>query len=207
MLREKPEDAQTLEFCQRLKTELDGVSAFSAPLRVQLDSKIGRGGNKRWDWVRRGAPVILEVGPRDVGNDVVTLIRRDRLYENEKVVARATPRAEFVANVAALLAEIQASLFAEAKERLQANIRKLTNWAAVVDYFGKGGDDEDREFKGWVRAPWARPTGAELEEVDARLKAFKLTLRNIPLAQEPASGPCIFTGRPAVEDILIARAY
>jgi prolyl-tRNA synthetase len=46
-----------------------------------------------------------------------------------------------------------------------------------------------------------------LEEVEARLKQFKLTLRNIPLDQKPATGRCIFTGRAAVEEILIARAY
>ena len=58
-----------------------------------------------------------------------------------------------------------------------------------------------------MRAPWARPTGAELEEVETRLKAFKLSLRNIPLAQQPVAGRCVFTGREAVENILIARAY
>ena len=58
-----------------------------------------------------------------------------------------------------------------------------------------------------MRAPWARPTGAELEAVEARLKALKLTLRNVPVGQGAASGVCVFTGRPAVEEILIARAY
>ena len=58
-----------------------------------------------------------------------------------------------------------------------------------------------------MRAPWSRPTGAELEAVEARLKALKLTLRNIPMGQGQASGACVFTGEPAVEDILIARAY
>jgi prolyl-tRNA synthetase len=58
-----------------------------------------------------------------------------------------------------------------------------------------------------VRAPWSRPTGAALDAIDERLKALKLTLRNIPLDQNPVSGPCLFTGEPAVEEVLIARAY
>ena len=48
---------------------------------------------------------------------------------------------------------------------------------------------------------------AALEEVGNRLKALKLTIRNAPLAQPASYGVCIFTGAPAVEEILIARAY
>ncbi|PWB82505.1 MAG: proline--tRNA ligase [Methylocystaceae bacterium] len=209
MLREKPEDADVLAFCEKLKSELDGLVALKAPLRAHVDKKPARAANKRWDWVRRGAPIILEIGPRDAANDVVTLIRRDRLRDGDRIVSTATLRAEFLAQAPALLAEIQRSLFEEAKARLEANIRTgYTSFDEISDYFGKAAeDDEASAFKGWVRAPWSRPTGAELEEVEARLKAFKLTLRNVPLGQAPVSASCIFTGRPAVEEILIARAY
>jgi len=208
MLREKPEDAQVLAFCEKLKAELDAVHALGAPLRAHLDKKAARAANKRWDWVRRGAPIILEVGPRDAASDAVTLIRRDRLRDGDKIVSTAAPRAEFLARAPELLAEIQNALFQEAKSRLHANIRSdLSTFEAIGAYFGAACDEEGGAFKGWVRAPWARPTGAELDAVETRLKEFKLTLRNIPLDQSPPTGVCIFTGRPAVEDILIARAY
>ena len=48
---------------------------------------------------------------------------------------------------------------------------------------------------------------AELETVVEKLKAEKLTFRNVPRESEPADGTCIFTGEPAVERILVARAY
>jgi prolyl-tRNA synthetase len=54
---------------------------------------------------------------------------------------------------------------------------------------------------------WSRPTGVALEEVGTRLKALKLSIRNAPQAQPSSFGKCIFTGAPAVEEILIARAY
>ncbi len=208
MLREKPEDAAVLAFCEKLKAELDGLTALGAPLRAHLDKKATRAANKRWDWVRRGAPIILEVGPRDAASDAVTLIRRDRLRDGDKIVSVTTPRVDFLEHAPALLSEIQASLFEEAKVRLQANIRSdLKTFEAIAAYFGAAAEDEGGAFKGWVRAPWARPTGAELEAVEARLKEFKLTLRNIPLDQAPIEGACAFTGRKAVEEILIARAY
>jgi prolyl-tRNA synthetase len=208
MLREKPEDAAVLAFCDKLKIELDGVVALGAPLRAHLDKKAARAANKRWDWVRRGAPIILEVGPRDAAGDAVTLLRRDRLRDGDKIVSATMLRAEFVARAPALLAEIQSSLFEEARARLFGNIHSdFTSFEAIGDYFGATAEEEGGAFKGWIRAPWARPTGAELEQVEMRLKQFKLTLRNIPLDQAAATGRCIFTGRAAVEDILIARAY
>jgi prolyl-tRNA synthetase len=209
MLREKPEDAEVLAYCEALKGELDDLVALKAPLRAHVDKKPVRAANKRWDWARRGAPIILEIGPRDAANGMVTMIRRDRLRDGDKIVSAAMPRADFIAQAPALLAEIQAALYAEAKARLEASIRSdLTSFDAIAEYFGKAAeDDEASAFKGWVRAPWSRPTGAELEEVEGKLKALKLTLRNIPLDQGAASGACVFTGRPAVEEILIARAY
>ncbi|HJW41027.1 MAG TPA: hypothetical protein VJ476_07340, partial [Rhizomicrobium sp.] len=111
--------------------------------------------------------------------------------------------------VPAMLAEIQATLFKEAKARLDANIRTdITTWDALAEYFGAGaGEDDNDEFKGWVRAPWCRATGAELDAIDARLKTLKLTLRNTPTDQPKTFGPCIFTGKPGMEEVLIARAY
>jgi len=208
MLREKPEDAEVLAFCEKLKRELDGLTAFGAPLRAHLDKKAERAANKRWDWVRRGAPIILEVGPRDMANDSVTLLRRDRLRDGEKIAAVTLTRAELLAQAPALLAQIQDALLAEAKARRDDNIRAdLSTFEAIAEYFGEDAEDGAGAFKGWVRAPWSRPSGAELEQVEQRLKAYKLTLRNVPLEQGPARGKCVFTGRDAVEEILIARAY
>jgi prolyl-tRNA synthetase len=134
----------------------------------------------------------------------VSVIRRDRLYqENGKLASTIQPRAEFVAGVPALLEEIQAGLFAEAKARLDANIRRdVTDFAGLERFFETGG-----QFPGWVEVEWSRPTGDELDAVDQRLKALKLTLRNVPENAAPASGTCIFTGKPAVERVLVGRSY
>ncbi|WP_294540522.1 proline--tRNA ligase [uncultured Rhodoblastus sp.] len=211
MLREKPEDAEVLAYCERLEAEIGKLSAFGQPLRVKLDNKPARSANKRWDWVRRGAPILLEVGPRDMASDQVTLIRRDKLRDGDKIVSQGILRSGFLERAPDLLAEIQANLYAEAKARLDGNIRSdFEDFEAIAAYFGAAAEDDEARssFRGWARAPWARPTGGELEAVEARLKALKLTLRNVPTGrQAPLDAACVFTGRPAVEEILIARAY
>ena len=61
---------------------------------------------------------------------------------------------------------------------------------------------------GWADVAWSRPTGAQLDKVVERLKALKLTIRNAPMGQTGHPGaPCIFTGGPAVERVLIGRSY
>jgi prolyl-tRNA synthetase len=210
ILRDKPEDAEVLQYCEELVAELRSQSVFGDPLRAHLDSKAGRSADKRWDWVRRGAPLILEIGARDAGSAKVAYIRRDAPRDGDKIKTHLADRAEFVANAGALLTEIQGALKAEAQTRLTSNITSgLKSFEDVAEFFGAAADDDEapQAFKGWVRAGWSRPTGAGLDDIAERLKRLKLTLRNAPLDQSKRSATCIFTGAPAVEDIIIARAY
>ncbi len=210
MLRGKPEDSDVLAYCELLRKRIGEKAAFGERVRVYLDKKDIRSAEKRWDWVRRGAPIILEIGPRDVAAGNVTYLRRDRLRDGDKVNSERSTHDEFVSEVANMLTDIQEKLYLEAKTRLDTNIRSDIKTAAELsDYFGAstGDDDEAVEFKGWVRAPWAAPTGASLEKVEAQLKASKLTIRNAPLDQPDKVGKCIFTGEDGVEEVLIARSY
>lgn len=204
MLRDKPEDADVLACCEALVAELAKAHVFGQPCRAFLDTKKIKSAEKRWNWVRRGAPVIVEIGPRDAASGQVTFMRRDDLRDGDKVRSHAMDRANFTGGIVKLLTDIQDSLFTTAKARLDANIRRgVTDWAGVEDYFA---GDEDT-FKGWLRISWAKPTGGELDAIDTKLKALKLTIRNAPMDQPATCAPCLFTGRPGVEEVLIGRAY
>ncbi len=202
MLRETQEDEAVLEYCRSLRIELLAQSAFGEPLRVLLDTKAIKASNKRWAWVKKGAPIIVEVGPRDMGEGKAAVLRRDRLYKEDGKLATAfTPRGEFVAAASAMLEEIQAGLYRQAKERMETNIRRdITDLAAHF-----AGDEAG--FAGWVEVQWAKPSGTALDKIVEQLKALKLTMRNSPLNADTADGPCFFTGEPAVERILIGRTY
>jgi prolyl-tRNA synthetase len=205
MLRDKPEDEAVLAYCEEVRQSLSGLSTLGEPIRVLLDKSPGKAAAKRWAWVKKGAPVIVEVGPRDMENDKVTVLRRDALWNAEtgKPAMAFTARDKFVESAAQLLGDIQASLFNEARERRDANIiRGLTDWHDVVNFFRKSG-----KYPGWVEVQWARPSGAELEAVVEKLKGEKLTFRNVPRDNSHADGVCVFSGEPAVERILVARAY
>jgi prolyl-tRNA synthetase len=205
MLRGDDGDAALLAYCETLRADIAAHDALREPVRVLLDAKPGKAAAKRWDWVRKGAPVIIEVGGRDREGGVVSLLRRDQLWnaENGKPAFTTPSWQDAAASIPDLLADIQASLFAEAHERREANIeRGIATLDALTAFFG-----EDRRYPGWVEVQWSKPTGAALDAVVEQLKANKLTLRNVPIDAPAADGPCIFTGAPAVERIYVARSY
>ena len=101
-----------------------------------------------------------------------------------------------------VLADMQSALLTEAAERRDANItRGVTEFAAVEEHFAAS------RYPGWVEVQWSKPTGAALEKVVEQLKEHKLTIRNVPMDALPVDGACIFTGEPATERVLLAKAY
>src|SRR5579862_8298868 len=106
ILRDKPEDGEVLAYADALAKALNGQSALGERLRALVDVRGMRSADKRWDWVRRGAPVIVEVGPRDAASGQVTFMRRDRLRDGEKIASQSTSREAFVGGAPAMLAEI-----------------------------------------------------------------------------------------------------
>ncbi|WP_425230508.1 aminoacyl--tRNA ligase-related protein [Sphingomonas sp.] len=203
MLRDGPEDEALVAYCKALQQELATLAAFGEPLRALLDLKPAKAAAKRWGWVKKGAPLVVEVGPRDMAGGNVSVVRRDRLYRADgKLDSAIVARATFVAEASGLLESVQAALFAEAAARLRGSIAPAADLAAVEAHFA-----DTCANPGWVDVAWARPAGAALDAVVERLKALKLTIRNAPLAQGAIDGPCVFTGAPAVERVLVGRAY
>ena len=204
MLRDKPEDEALLAYCEDLRAAIAGTSTLGEKTRVLLDKKPGKAAAKRWDWVRKGAPVILEVGGRDMENGTVSLLRRDRLWDaNGKPDFSAPAASDAPGLIPALLEEIQQALYDEAAARRDANITRGITSLDELSAFYSG----DAKYPGWAEVQWSKPTGAALDAVVEKLKALKLTVRNVPIGAEPVSGTCIFTGEPAAERIYVARAY
>ena len=203
MLREDDGDAAILDYCKALQADLNSQMALGERIRVHLDKRQGKSQTKRWEWLKKGAPFVVEIGARDVASGKLAAIRRDDLYrEDGKLNSQFPAREEFIANAGAQLEAIQASLFTEAKARLDSNIvRNLSDWPSIAAYF------KDTPIPGWVEISWSKPTGEALAAVVEKIKALKLTIRNVPNNGTQASGVCPLTGEPAVEHILIGRAY
>ena len=203
MLRDTPEDDDLVAYCEKIAAGLRQRSAFDEPVRVLVDKKHGKPAGKRWSWVKKGAPVILEIGGRDAAGENVTMLRRDALYQdNGKLMSAALGWNEFVAQAPDLMHAIQQNLHDEAQVRMNANIRDDIMTFEDLSKFYK-----TEKYAGWVKLQWSKPGGEALDKIVEKLKKLKLTIRNSPENAGVADGTCFFTGEPAVEYILIGRAY
>ena len=203
MLRDAPEDEALVAYAKHVQSTLSKLSAFGEPVRALLDLKPAKAATKRWGWVKKGAPIVIEIGGRDMAGGAVSVIRRDSLYRADgKLDSRVTPRGDLEADAPGLLEAIQTALHDQATARLKAGITPVADFAALAAMFA-----DTATKPGWAEVRWSRPTGAALDQVVERLKALKLTARNTPLDAQPVDGACVFTGEPAVERLLIGRAY
>jgi prolyl-tRNA synthetase len=192
------EGPAVLEAAEELAREIDELSFEGAEVRVSADLRDREPPDKRWEWTRKGVPLILELGPRDLKEGVVALRRRDAGDQRPESVERD----QIAAAIPSLLAEIQASYRDAAAERLRSRTRLgATGLAEFREWFDT--DPADAEAGGFLRAPWSEaPESAEL------LEELKVTVRCIPFDQElPPDSRCVLTDKPAVVEAVFAKAY
>lgn len=190
---------QVLEACHSLETELKGLAWEGKALQVHVDDRDLRGGEKMWSWVKKGVPVRVEIGPRDLEKGGVFMARRDT---GEK---QPMERAAFVAGIRDLLEEIQSNLFQRALDHRRAHSRTFDNRDDFYAFF-QSGAGEDEPSGGFAWAHWA---GGPKEE-EMLQKELKVTVRCIPYEEDAdGSGPgtCPFTGKESPRRVVFARAY
>lgn len=194
--RSDEERSTVLEYCQNLKQELTAQRYGNRNIEIIIDDRDLRGGEKTWQQIKRGVPLRMEVGPRDVAADSVFLGRRDKSPKDKSGIARA----ELVANVGSILDEMQTGLY----ERALAFQKEHTHEIDSLDEFRKFFESKGEKTidGGFVLSPWC-----EDEEVVKILKDMKVTTRCIPENQEPIDAKCIFTGKPTTRRAVFAKAY
>ena len=200
-----PDDTETvMNYIKQLQTDLQKQTPFSEKIRVKLDKRDKSSVDKFWEWTRKGAPIILEVGKRDV--DGGNLMVRQRIYINMPEGKQVIGRDDFVAKAAEYLENIQKEMFTKAERRLHDNIRTdITTKEAFAEYFANANEwiEDGKQGKvAFVRGKWCGD--AATEEI---LKQMKITIRCLPSDQSGTTGECLLTGKPATTDVIYARCY
>ena len=175
---------------------------------VKVDDREGmQPGAKYYEWERKGVPVRIEVGPKDLANGALCVVRRfvlEREGESEqdlrKRKKRFLPRAEAIAGMPALLDTLQKELL----ERARVMREKRTRIIDTLEEF-------EAFFKGAGGFAWVHWAGTRDDE-DAMARRFETSIRCLPFAEEipeagRGPGSCIWTGQPSAQRVLMARAY
>ena len=188
-----------LKYAEEVRQSLREISYHDERVRVDIDSRDIRGGQKNWAAIKQGIPVRVEIGPREIENDTVVVRRRD-FGHNQKI---EMPLNEFIDLLPSLLDDVQAHYLQQGEERLRNNIRDDITTLEELKEFAKSSNPDFPSIKGgWVRAKWC-----EDESTLEALAEAKFTIRCIPLEQSGTEGRCLISGKPASLDVIYAKAY
>jgi len=196
--RNDQERGEVLEYCNSLKKELQSRQFADEAVRVKIDDRDLRGGEKAWQYIKRGVPLRLEIGPRDVQSKSVFLGRRDKAPRDKSGV----PRDEFIGTVDKLLSEIQGGLFDRALQLRESATVTIDSMAEFEEFFTPKNAEKPEIHGGLALCHFV-----DLPEVEEKLKTLKVTVRCIPLDGEDEPGKCLFTGQPSPRRALFAKAY
>ena len=191
--------AKVIEACDNLAARLRDVRYADVPLEVIVDRRDLGGGVKNWEWIKKGVPLRVEIGPRDLEKNAVEVSRRDQAVKAKESMSVE----EFVARAPEILGSIQDSLYQRAKEFRDANTRVIESKQDFYDFFTPKNTAKPEIHGGFALAHW---NGSR--EVEEQIKNdLKVTIRVIPLNDSPEPGKCIFTGEPSARRVVWAKSY
>ena len=127
----RPEDRQSvMNYCEKLACDLQAKHYHHRNLVVEVDDR-DIGGARGWEWIKKGVPLRVEIGPRDIAADSLFVGRRDKTHRDKTTIARA----EFLDRIQTILDEIQDALYQRALAHRQAHTVEIDNQADFDAFF------------------------------------------------------------------------
>lgn len=188
IIHDESQRATIERYCEALKRRLQ-VQPWRSPIQVDVDLRDLRGGEKRWQWIKKGACCIIEVGAKEVEQNTATYSWRDQLEKTTDTTEH------FAATFTSGLHEMQQRLFKRAEAFRDAAMVRIENVESFYAFFKGNG--------GFALAYWS-----EDATVEAKLKEeLKVTVRCLPQKYAEERGNCLFTGKPSCPLAIFAKAY
>ena len=195
--------AAVLAKATELAAALRATSYAGEPLRVEIDDRDLGGGNKSWEWIKKGVPIRLEIGPRDLESGNIAVGRRDKEPKEKEFL----PASSLAVRLPELLAEIQQSLFERALAFRKQQTSRIDTKEEFYAYFTPKNPNKPEIHGGFALTHW---NGSA--EVEAKIKEeLKVTIRCIPEVDgeefTEESGICPFSGEPSKRRVIFGKAY
>ena len=183
-----------IDSCRALAETLSAQTFHGQPLRVHVDDRDMSGGQKKWEWVKKGVPLRIEIGPRDLENQKICLQRRDRPARDKEFLDRE----DFLREVQTHLNEIHQSLL----DKATALREQSTQECCDLETFESHWTSEDNP--GWLLTPW----NGTREQEEHLSQKHKISIRCLPIPEgEISEAPCIVTDTPTTQWALWGRSY
>ena len=189
-----------IESCEAVAQTLRKIEFAGEPIRAHVDKRDLPGGTRNWEWIKKGVPLRIEIGPRDIESRTVMTARRDLGAKAKEPMKRD----DFLQNVADILGQIQSALLEKATAFQNLNTCKLESMEEFKAFFTPKSDDKPEIHGGFALMHWA----GSAEDEERLSKEYKTTIRRIPIGDEYAEeGTCFLTGKPSHRRVVFAKSY
>ncbi len=186
-------NSEVLSYCHKLAEELNKIIYYNKSVVAFVDTTNRRGGEKKWDAIKKGYPLRLEIGKRDIEQNRLPLFLRTK--ENDSILLS---KDELIKEITNYLDQIHDTLYQKAFKFQQENIVSVNSLTEFADLFREG-DVFPNHF---VSAPFI---GNKIVEGQIQ-KEYNVTIRCIPHDQ-PQLAQCIFTKNSGARHAIFAKAY
>ena len=200
VIKKEEERQKIFDYCNDLAARLRSVVYYGRPMNVIVDTRDMNAGEKGWDWIKKGIPLIVEIGPREMAKNAVFIARRDK-RRSERYGQDADA---FVAGVPDLLDEIQANLFNRALSFRDKYTCEIDRWEDFRDFFTPKNPERPEIHGGFALSHWCDDPECE----NKIREALSVTIRVIPFDREKSEGgDCVLCGKPSRGRVLFAKSY
>jgi len=190
---------EVMTYCHNFAKELRKIFYQGQPLSVIIDEREMRGGDKTWSWIKKGIPIRIEIGPRDMANDALSVCRRDQPHRQIQVIGRQ----EFILRAVDLLEEIQQGLFQKALNFRDQHVKKIDNKEEFYAFFTSKNEENPEIHGGFALSHWSGDP-----EVEEQIKKdLNVTIRCIPLDEPDEEGQCVISGKTSKKRVVFAKSY
>lgn len=190
---------KVLPFCERLAAGLKKIHYHGQPLEVILDTRDLRGGEKSWNWIKKGIPLRLEIGLREIESGQLALARRDREHRDTTLYSVH----ELELKICEVLDDIQSNLLQKATEFRLKNTVKIDSKEDFYDFFTPKNGENPEIHGGFALSHWCEDPSVE----ETIKKDLNVTIRCIPLDSMEEQGKCMITGKPSSRRVIYAKSY
>ena len=197
--KDDQEKVAVLDMANQIVEMFRGAMLDDIRIYTELDDRDITSGERNWYWIKKGIPLRIEIGPRDVASQAVMLARRDQEPRDKKSV----PLVELREHAIQAMLDMQASIYQNAVAFREANTVRIDSRDEFYSYFTPKNAEQPEIHGGFALSHWCGEVACEEKIKDD----LKVTVRCIPFDGESEDGNCVCCGKASRKRVIFAKAY
>jgi prolyl-tRNA synthetase len=198
IIRSENDKTSVMEYTHQVASRLREKTYYGRNIVVEIDDR-NTGGARNWEWIKKGIPLRVEIGPKDIAKDSVFAARRDKHVKDKF----ALQKDQFISEVVDILDDIQNNLYQRALEFREAHTHRMDSIDEFNAFYTPKDSDRPEIHGGFALSHWCGDSVCE-QKIKERLT---VTIRCIPYNMAPETGRCIECGRESKQRVVFAKAY